>query len=681
MKNPKPIFPLVISLFNSLLLNITLFVSRLKIVYKKIMIPQFLGFAALLWFLIRVIPKPSRASYPCQQAAFPLASAFVLWLAGLSGMVFSFNKVRYYFQKSNYWRAASYLIIVFFVFVITQSQSTLPLMGSVKYEQVSMVNFNSDSISITPKAYVSIVRSEKANAEDIDSVDIHNMVKEAVTLAGGFEELISDNDVVVLKPNLLTANVTDNNSNPTGPVLSEKLSTVTTDYRVIQAVVNLVREKNPNGKIYIMEGSGIGNTRENMQKLGWLKVQNVDDFICLDEICEWDDSSSENLVQVSLPTGKALYSGGNNKYIMHKIYYEADVLISIPVLKTHCFTAVTGAVKNVGIGATPVNIYGTSEDRQWRYDIIDHSSTGNYRNLNNFIHDFYMCKPVDYAIMDCLTGMENGPQPMTRDQVTLGKKNTRSIMASKDAVALDAIESLLIKVDPARISHLVSLNNDSLGCADPVSIRVLGKRVDEVSEIYRNRVTYANHNDNTAPTVSVIGYELAGDTLSLNLSGDSDLAKVEISIDNNFVGDIFVSDFDNIKLYVGGWDFTTDQVTVNCYDKYLNCTLLPLQTTGCEKTEEIPSQIQLYQNYPNPFNPATVIRYSIPHLADAQTVSNVSLRIYDLLGNEVATLVDQQQRAGYYEYTWNAGNVSSGIYFCVLNTDSFRDIKKMILLK
>jgi len=69
-----------------------------------------------------------------------------------------------------------------------------------------------------------------------------------------------------------------------------------------------------------------------------------------------------------------------------------------------------------------------------------------------------------------------------------------------------------------------------------------------------------------------------------------------------------------------------------------------------------PDRFELFQNYPNPFNPSTVIGYQL------SAVSRVSLRIYDLLGREVATLVDQDKPAGYHQETWNATPYSSGMY-------------------
>jgi len=95
---------------------------------------------------------------------------------------------------------------------------------------------------------------------------------------------------------------------------------------------------------------------------------------------------------------------------------------------------------------------------------------------------------------------------------------------------------------------------------------------------------------------------------------------------------------------------------------------------------ELPKEFALYQNYPNPFNPITTIRYDLPK------IGKVSLRVYDLLGQEVATLVDETQEAGYKSVRWNstnhAGNfVASGVYFYRLEVGQFVDIKKLMVIK
>ena len=89
----------------------------------------------------------------------------------------------------------------------------------------------------------------------------------------------------------------------------------------------------------------------------------------------------------------------------------------------------------------------------------------------------------------------------------------------------------------------------------------------------------------------------------------------------------------------------------------------------------LPDDYVLYQSYPNPFNPSTTIKYSIPN------VDKVSIKVYDILGKEVATLVNEYKNAGTYTVEFNAARFASGIYFYQIKSGSFVETKKMILLK
>jgi hypothetical protein len=90
----------------------------------------------------------------------------------------------------------------------------------------------------------------------------------------------------------------------------------------------------------------------------------------------------------------------------------------------------------------------------------------------------------------------------------------------------------------------------------------------------------------------------------------------------------------------------------------------------------------LFQNYPNPFNPSTKISYQLPaSLNPSKGGAFVTLRVYDILGSEIATLVNEEQSAGTYEVELNASQLSSGIYFYQLKVDEFIQTKKMVLLR
>lgn len=94
-----------------------------------------------------------------------------------------------------------------------------------------------------------------------------------------------------------------------------------------------------------------------------------------------------------------------------------------------------------------------------------------------------------------------------------------------------------------------------------------------------------------------------------------------------------------------------------------------------EVTVEAPSTFSLSQNYPNPFNPATLIKFSIP------VNGNVTLKVYDIIGNEVATLVNEYKEAGLFEVNFNAQEFSSGIYLYQLKSANFIETRKMTLIK
>jgi len=92
-------------------------------------------------------------------------------------------------------------------------------------------------------------------------------------------------------------------------------------------------------------------------------------------------------------------------------------------------------------------------------------------------------------------------------------------------------------------------------------------------------------------------------------------------------------------------------------------------------TNIVPAEFRLSQNYPNPFNPSTKISYAIPVNA------HVTLKVYDALGNEITTLVNEEKPAGTYKINFDASNLSSGVYFYTLTSGNFVEAKKMILMK
>jgi hypothetical protein len=121
-----------------------------------------------------------------------------------------------------------------------------------------------------------------------------------------------------------------------------------------------------------------------------------------------------------------------------------------------------------------------------------------------------------------------------------------------------------------------------------------------------------------------------------------------------------------------------------------NAGIIPLKPRAeVEQDPALPQSYTLSQNYPNPFNPVTNIRYSLP-VGDRRPETgdriHTTLKIYNILGQEVQTLVDKEKEPGHYTVTWDGRDdygeeVSSGVYFYTLKAGEFTDTKRMLLLK
>jgi uncharacterized protein (DUF362 family) len=326
---------------------------------------------------------------------------------------------------------------------------------------------------------VAIVQSSKAQASDITQDDVKTLVGDAITRAGGLD-FIHNGQTVVLKPNIVTPYADMFGTTP----MSQTVNGVSTDWRVAKAVADLVRTKNPTGKILVMEGSTVpaatafslmGYTKDNFGT-------SVDEFIGF-EGASCSDRSTDALVQKTGVNGKLFW--------VNKRYANADVVISLPTMKTHLNAGITGAVKNLGIGTTPAGQYAQVVDggagidctRGQTSDFIDHSTP---ETLGQFIHDYYSLRPADFVVMDALQGLSHGPASMwsAGGNYATDQMNMRLILAGRNAVAVDTIEALVMKCDPKLVPHLTKLEADGLGTTDTAKISVVGKQVSDVAKAF-----------------------------------------------------------------------------------------------------------------------------------------------------------------------------------------------------
>lgn len=261
---------------------------------------------------------------------------------------------------------------------------------------------------------------------------------EAITAAGGLNKVVNDGDTVLIKPNIV------------GP--SPSGAGRITDYRVVQEVINMVLEAGAS-KIIVAEGPVDDSFDYCIRAAGYNRIKNAEviDLNCTKENSRFveDDNLLVDLEGFYLP----------------EVYMQADKIISVAVLKTHDIAGVTLALKNIGIGVPPQDIYRTG--------------TGIYKaRLHSFgisktIADVNKLRPVDFAVIDGMVAGE-GEGPVNPRPV-----RTELVIAGSDPVAVDTIGTKIMGYNPYRIPHIVYSAAKNVGTMENIIVK--GVPLEEVS--------------------------------------------------------------------------------------------------------------------------------------------------------------------------------------------------------
>jgi hypothetical protein len=144
-----------------------------------------------------------------------------------------------------------------------------------------------------------------------------------------------------------------------------------------------------------------------------------------------------------------------------------------------------------------------------------------------------------------------------------------------------------------------------------------------------------------------------------------------------------VTKIDRMKVIVKSFSgLVNGQAVAGLAEVETNAKVSFYEINGIKQISNIAGKFSLSQNYPNPFNPSTKIKYTIPAATGSMNVRSVELKIYDITGRLVSTIVNQFQTPGTYETDFNGTNLASGIYFYRLSAGiDFNEVKKMVLLK
>jgi hypothetical protein len=194
-------------------------------------------------------------------------------------------------------------------------------------------------------------------------------------------------------------------------------------------------------------------------------------------------------------------------------------------------------------------------------------------------------------------------------------------------------------------------------------------------------ITDANADGDPVPDEGSGGNRNFGDMLVADATSNVD-TRVGLQDGTHQYHNFWIEDLENEPIRIKEGD-TFDAIIGISWYAFNNYKLLPRKdddfvghVTGTEDEIGLPGNYELAQNYPNPFNPSTKIQFALP------VGGNVTLKVFNLLGQEVQTLINNQViPAGRHEVIFDASNLPSGIYFYRIHTESFAQVKKMILLK
>mgnify|MGYP000854480816 FL=1 len=644
-------------------------------VWYKILFPL-AGLAALLWILIRVVPKPSRAEYPCVKAATPVASGFLVYLFAMAASALGYWKTRKRVFVVTYLVLFLAVFYGFRSFTSLNTDADLLLPNSIHVANAPI----GEGKGIFPGRVVWVYDPNATNenckansvghawwmAENNDQTVIDRMVGKAIqSLTGqstdadawtaifqyhnntrgkgsvgykaGEKFFIKINNVSGWGGNFSTKDLSVVANNSYG--ISETSPQMVLS--VLRQLVNVVGVAQSD--IYV--GDPMRNTYKHCYDMWHNEFPDVhymshDNFAALgrEKITAsttakifYSDKGAvlrENVWDAFRPGGAAVYSD-----YVYTVFEDAEYLINLPMLKGH---------KRAGITMFAKNHFGSQ-------------TRGDASHLHNGLVD-----PQETPNKPGVSRTEYG---MYRVQVDLmGHK----LLGRKSLVyLLDALWAADQEISYPKKFTIPPFNTDWMSSVfaslDPVAIESVGY------DFLRSEFTASRNIGDGAGTYP---QKPAADDY-LHQAADTTLWAAGIQYDPDNTGQHLQSLGTHEH-----WNNLADKQYSRDLGLNTGIELVRLlNNTDVAREAALASGYTLSQNYPNPFNFSTQISYSVPGF------SRVTIKVYDITGREVATLEDGERSAGTYMVSFNAGQLASGVYYYKLTANDFTSTKRFTLLK
>lgn len=622
-----------------------------------------IGFLSLIWFLVRVIPKPSRAGYPCQRAAFPIASSFVLYLTGLFTSALFFRKARHYLYEARYALFIAAVASGTILGILSLAQNAgkagaVPYLASLEAPNQPM----GQGKGIYPGRVVWVHDPDATSASYTNTSKNYwyeegNATQSVVNamLSRGIQNLTgTSSDAAAWDALFRNFNETHGRGS-VGYTAGEKIA--------VKINLNGVWGQSPKAKnintspqvmfallkqLINVAGAAqaditIGEPNINLDTPQWDKCHDVFPDV------KYMGQSGSGRTPVTRSKAKEFFSSdGEWESYLPQCYMDAAYMINLPVFKKHQRAGISIVAKNHVGTFTPFGVPNTP----WHNSLpcpegfADNSNGdfGAYRCFVDFMgHENIGGKTILYLV-DGLWGSINwGHQPIKWEMAPFNNDWPSSLFLSQDPVAVESVclDFLFYEFDE---------DHPTEGAYDP--------------------------GDNHGPFPHYLGVDD-----HLHQAADSNNWPSGLTYDPEKDGSPLPSSMGVHE----HWNNAVEKQYSRNLGASEGIELVLLEgSSAVENDRQTPGNFVLYPNYPNPFNPSTTIRYNLPE------PSLVQLDVYSVTGQRVAALADGQENAGLNEHIWdgtfdNSLPAPSGVYLyrlTVRNGDgSYQQVRRMVLGK
>jgi uncharacterized protein (DUF362 family) len=650
---------------NSRAILTTIFMKKTKEMKKQIAswMFYFFGISSLVWFLIRVIPKPSRAAYPCMRAAAPVASSFVLYLVGLAASVTLFRKTKKLIAESRYLLGSVVLLVGITVGIITM------IPGNKRAYALSSIEDNipnepmGDAKGVIPgrvawvhnpdatnEMYAPFVNNYWMDDQNTNREAVDKMVSNALqTMTGtdsdenAWHEIFryhnlhhGKGDVGYTKGEKIVIKVNLNSNRSkygSGKYVRSYPQNIDTSPQVILAMLDQLVNKAGAEQ----EDISVGDPGRNYDDMYY--------DICTEEFPDvhyWGEGNGRTPVVKTTEKILVASDGGTEDWLP-QCYVDAAYMINMPVFKKHHRAGISLACKNhfgdfVAFSGTAAHWHYSLPAANGGGDVIN-PGYGLYRcQVDIMGHEDLGDKTVLYLFDALWSSTNNANPPIKWGMAPFNNDFPSSLFASMDPVAIESVgfDFLYAEFGP---------DHPTEGAYDPQDVKGPFPHYSGVDDYLHQAADSLNWPEGVV-------YDPENDGTPLP-------------------GSMGVHEH---------WNNATDKEYSRNLGTGNGIELVYVQsTTGTTSLGELTEQqYRLEQNHPNPFNTSTTVEFTLSES------NQVQLSVFDISGRLVTTLVDADFPAGTHSATWdgtssNGQPAASGLYIYRMKTGSHVESKRMRL--